>query len=131
MEHRKNRKHKLTRRAGPEQAGKKCWGKCGERLTLKSFVGNRVKSDGLQDYCKDCAKAYRQDHNEKTKVRERYRNRAGKPRRIGSHVEQTWRARMRQLKETGEVTNRRQERAREKVGKMRLVWGYLRVVEDK
>ena len=122
----KNQKHKLTRRAGPNQKGKVCRGKCGERLTFKSFVANGYKPDGLKEHCKDCEKAYRQDRKETYKgSRERYRLLAGNRRTFRTLG---WTGRYKELLETGKVTPPGRKKALKNKAKLRLVCGQLRIV---
>ena len=131
FEYQFNKKHKLTRRAGANQRGKVCWGKCGERLTFKSFSKNRAKPDGLKEYCKDCANAYRRDRIEQVRVSgERY-ERTSKRRPQGRFRFYGWPGRLRELRETGQVTALGRGAALKLWATKRLVWGELRFVEKK
>ena len=118
-----NKKHKLTRKAGPKQRGKKCWGKCGLRLTLKSFDKNVCYEDGLKSYCRDCSNAYRRDHKETYKESsERYRLLHGETR---TYRTTGWKNRYAELRATGRVTTAKRRRAVKDRANMRLVCGEL------
>ena len=124
-----NKKHKLTRKAGDKQRGKKCWGKCGNRLTLKSFGKNACYEDGLKSYCRDCEKLYRRDRKETQKeFAERYRLLHGKTR---NYRTPGWERRLRELRETGRVTPPGREAAITRKENIRLVWGELVVCKPR
>ena len=128
-ERRKNKKRKKTRRAGPNDSGKLCWGKCGLRLTFKSFGINRTKHDGLKDYCRDCEDIYRQERKHiLDKLLERHRILKGQYRNYRSGG---WRSRYAQLRETGKIVTMKQKKAKEDRENLRLVWGYLAVCKPR
>lgn len=128
-EYQKNRKHKATRRAGPNQRGKQCWGKCKERLTFKSFGSNATKPDGLKDYCRDCEKIYRQVRNHINKgISERYRLITGQYRNYRSTG---WQNRYAELRATGKITDKRRDKARIDRVNLRLVCGELMVCKPR
>ena len=128
-EYQKNRKHKKSRRAGPDQRGKQCYGKCKERLTFKSFGTNRTKPDGLKDYCRDCEDVYRQERKHiLNKLLERYRILNGKYRNYRTIG---WEKRYAQLRATGKIVTAKQRKAKIDRENMRLVWGYLAVCKPR
>lgn len=126
----KNKKHKLTRRAGPNQTGFKCHGACGERLTRKSFGAHSSESDGRRRICRDCGALYQQslNYNKDLDFR-RYRLLHGirhiKRRSCG------WEGRLRQLREIGRVTPRGRGGALKRMENMRLVCGKLIVCKPR
>ena len=127
--YRKNQKHKKSRRAGPNQRGKQCWGKCGERLTFKSFGKNVTKPDGLKDYCHDCETRYRQDRKHTyTRFLERYRLLAGIKRNYRTFG---WRKRYTQLRATGRARPSRHEKAKKDRANIRLVCGELMICKPR
>jgi hypothetical protein len=100
-----------------------CWGKCGERLTLKSFGKNACYEDGLKSYCRDCELEYRRDRKESSKESsERYRLLHGRKR---TYRTTGWQKRYDELKATGKVTTAKKRRATEDYANIRLVWGEL------
>ena len=128
-EHRKNQKRKKSRRAHPNHRGKKCLGKCQERLTFKSFRKNVTKHDGLSDYCKDCEDIYRQGRKHiLDKFLERHRILSGNYR---NYRRWGWQQRYAQLRKTGKIDTLKMKKARKDRENLRLVWGYLAVCKPR
>lgn len=77
-----NKHHKMTRRARPGYAWKRCDTRkeCeGHPLTLASFASNASKADGLRPTCKDCEAAYRRENKSHEKrIHERYKLTSGR-----------------------------------------------------
>ena len=125
----KRKKHKRSRRAGPQHKGKICWGKCGEYLTLTSFSKNAGYSDGLRSYCKDCEVSYRRDRAQTYKrSTERYRLLNGRTR---NYRTPGWEGRLRELRATGRVLPRGRRAAVERRKHIRLVCGKLIVCKPR